>query len=222
MTDLAAARYPFAEEEWVLDGMPVPPYRRIAALKRSDIATGTNGALIGTSNFLSVFPVPVQAGDIFNYVTLLAAAVGATLAHSWVALYNGTAAGAALLAQSADNTTATGWAVGANKIQLQSPVSEVAQPGTPQGPAGGPGSWPLTAAGPAVWGLAIYQSGTTLNKFDGMPGGNAGAGLVALTGQAPMVSASTGTIGATATAPSVLPAMTPGNGAVPYGLLSRS
>lgn len=221
MTDLAAARYPFAEEEWVLDGMPVPPYRRIAALKRSDIATGASGAAVGATNVMSVFPVPVQAGDIFNYVTLLAAVVGGTLAHSWVAVYNGVTAGAALLAQSADNTTATGWAVGSNKIALQSPVSDVAQPGTPQGPAGGPGSWALTAAGPAVWGLAIYQSGTTVNKFDGMPGGNAGAGLVALTGQAPMVSASA-SLGAVATAPSVLGTMTPGNGAVPYGLLSRS
>lgn len=216
MSDLAGGRYADSEEEWLLDGSPTPPYRRIAALKRSDIATGSSGATIGVSNQLAVFPVPVQSGDIFGFLTLLAAVVGGTLAHSWVALYNGTAAGAALLAQSADNTTATGWAVGANKIALASLVSNIGTVGTPQGPS----TPAIVAQGPAVWGLAVYQSGTTLNKFDGMPGGNAGAGLVALTGQAPMVSQS-GSLGAVATAPAVLPAMTPGNGAVPYGLLSR-
>ena len=217
MSDLTGGRYPDSEEEWLLDGMPVPPYRRIAGLKRSDIATGSSGATVGTTNVMSVFPVPVQAGDIFAYLTLLAAVAGGTLAHSWVALYNGTAAGAALLAQSADNTTATGWAVGANKIALQSVVSNIGTVGTPQGPSTGA----IVAQGPAVWGVAVYQSGTTLNKFDGMPGGNAGSGLVALTGQAPMVSASA-SLGAVATAPSVLGTMTPGNGAVPYGLLSRN
>ena len=217
MGDLASGRYADSEEEWLLDGSPYPPYRRIAGLKRSDIATGAGGATIGVSNFLSVFPAPVQVGDILNFVTLLAAVVGGTLAHSWVALYNGTTAGAVLLAQSTDNNTATGWAVGANKVQLASTVANLGTIGTPQGG----GTPAIVPNGPAVWGVANYQSGTTLNKFDGMPGGNAGAGLVALTGQAPMVSASTSTIGAVATAPAVLPAMTPGNGAVPYGLLSR-
>ena len=216
MSDLAGGRYPDSEEEWLLDGSPTPPYRRIAALKRSDIATGSSGAAVGSANNISVFPVPVQAGDIFQYLTLLAAVVGGTLTHSWVALYNGTAQGAALLAQSADNTSATGWAVGPNKIALQSVVSNIGTVGIPQGPNSGP----VVAQGPAVWGVAVYQSGTTVNKFDGMPGGNAGAGLVALAGQAPMVS--TAALAATGTAPAVLPAMTPGNGAVPYGLLSRN
>lgn len=217
MSDLTEGRYPYAEEEWLLDGQPNPPYRRIAGLKRSDIATGASGATIGTTQTLSVFPVPVQAGDIFQFVSFLVAVVGGTLAHSWVAIYNGVATGSALLAQVADNTTATGWAVGAQKLTLASVVSNVGTVGTPQGPNTGP----IVAQGPAVWGVAFYQSGTTLNKFDGMPGGNAGAGLVAITGQAPMVSTS-GSLGAVATAPSVLPTMTAGNGAVPYGLLSRN
>lgn len=215
MSDLAGGRYPDSEEEWLLDGQPSPPYRRIAALKRSDIATGT-GAVIGVSGQLAVFPLPVQAGDIFGFVSLLVAAAGATLAHSWVAIYNGVTAGSALLAQVADNTTATGWAVGGNKLALASVVLNIGTVGTPQGP----GTGPIVAQGPAVWGVGIYQSGTTLNKFDGMPGGNAGAGLVAAAGQAPMVSQSAG-LGAIAVAPAVLPAMTPGNGPVPYGLLSR-
>ena len=94
MTDLVAGRYPVAEEEWVLDGTPYPPFRR--TISRRDIASGSAGLLVGTSNLLSVFPVAVQDGDIFNYVSFLIAVAGATLAHSWVAVYSGTATGAAL------------------------------------------------------------------------------------------------------------------------------
>lgn len=213
MTDLTAGRYALAEEEWVLDGMPLPPYRR--TISRRDIASSF-AMPAGTT--LNVFAVPVQAGDIFNYVSFLTGTAGATLTHSWVAVYAGVATGAALLAQVADSTTATGWAATAQKLQLQSAVNDVAQPGTPQGPAGGPGSWPLTAAAPAVWGIAVYQSGTTGNTFDGMPS-SAIAGAVALTGQPSMYS--TGTLAATGTAPAVLPTMTAAVGKVPYLVLSR-
>ena len=218
MTDLVAGRYPISEEEWLLDGSPLPPYRR--TLSRRDIASGSAGLTIGTTQVLSVFAVPVQTGDIFNYASFLIAVAGATLAHSWVAIYNGTATGAALLAQVADNTTATGWAVGAQKLALASTINDIGQPGTPQGPAGGPGSWALTAAAPAVWGVGVYQSGTTLNKFDAMPGSGAANGAVAVTGQFPMATFSAG-LGAIVTAPAVLPTMTPANGPVPYILLSR-
>jgi hypothetical protein len=218
MTDLVAGRYPVSEEEWLLDGSPVPPYRR--TVSRRDIASGSAGLTVGTTQVLSVFPVPVQAGDIFNFASFLIAVAGATLAHSWVAIYNGTATGAALLAQVTDNTTATGWAVGAQKLTLTSTINDIGQPGTPQGPPGGPGSWSLTAAAPALWGIGIYQSGTTLNKFDAMPGSGAANGAVAVAGQAPMATFSAG-LGAIATAPAVLPTMTPANGPVPYVLLSR-
>ena len=220
MTDLVAGRYPVAEEEWVLDGTPYPPYRR--TISRRDIASGSAGLAVGTSQVLSVFPVAVQDGDIFNYVSFLIAVAGATLAHSWVAVYTGTATGAALLAQVADNTTSTGWAVGGQKLQLASQIlADLAQPGTPQGVSGGPGYWATTPlAGPTVVGVAVYQSGTTLNKFDAMPGSGAANGAVAVTGQAPMATFSAG-LGAISAAPSVLPTMTPANGPVPYLLLSR-
>lgn len=214
MADLTSGRYAAAEEEWVLDGMPVPPYRR--TISRRDIASGSGGLTVGVTQQLAVFPVPVQVGDIFNYASFLIAVAGGTLAHSWVALYNGVTAGSALLAQVADNTTATGWAVGAQKLALPSTVSNIATEGIPQGPSSGA----IVASGPAVWGIAIYQSGTTLNKFDAMPGSGASNGAVALGAQVPMVSQS-GSLGAIAAAPSVLPAMTPGNGAVPYVALSR-
>jgi hypothetical protein len=218
MTDLVAGRYPVSEEEWLLDGQPLPPYRR--TLSRRDIASGSAGLTIGTTQVLSVFPVPVQQGDLFNFVSFLIAVAGGTLAHSWVAVYSGLGTGAALLAQVADNTTATGWAVGPQKLTLAAAISDIGQPGTPQGAAGGPGSWATTAAAPVVWGIAIYQSGTTLNKFDAMPGSGAANGAVAVTGQLPMATFSAG-LGAIATAPAVLPTMTPANGPVPYLLLSR-
>jgi hypothetical protein len=214
MSDLASGRYPDSEEEWLLDGSPFPPYRR--TISRRDIASGSSGLTAAASTILTVFPVPVQVGDIFNFVSFLIAVAGGTLTHSWVALYNGTGTGAALLAQSTDNTTATGWAVGAQKIQLASTVANIGTIGTPQGG----GSAAITPNGPAVWGIGIYQSGTTVNLFDAMPGSGAANGAVAVTGQLPMVTKS-GAISATGTAPAVLPAMTPGNGAVPYVLLSR-
>jgi len=37
MADLASGRYPDSEEEWLLDGSPLPPYRR--TISRRDIAT---------------------------------------------------------------------------------------------------------------------------------------------------------------------------------------
>jgi len=209
MSDLASGRYPDSEEEWLLDGSPIPPYRR--TISRRDIVT----TVIPTVTNLNVYAVPVQAGDIFNFVSFLASVAGGTLTHSWVALYNGVATGAALLAQSTDNTTATGWAATAQKIQLAATVSNIGTAGTPQGPSTGV----IVPQGPAIWGIAFYQSGTTGNTIDAMTS-SAVAGAVALTGQVPLY-ASGGALVATATAPAVLPAMAATVGKVPYLLLSR-
>lgn len=211
MSDLGSGRYPFTEEEWLLDGSPLPPYRR--TISRRDI---TNSA-IPTVTTLNVYAVPVQAGDIFDYVSFLVKTAGGTLTHSWVALYNGVKTGAALLAQSTDNTTATGWAIGAQKIQLASVVGNIPTVGTPQGPS----TPAVVASGPAVWGVAFYQSGTTGDTIDGAIGNASSvAGFVAVAGQVPMYS--TGTLAATATAPAVLPTMAAASGPIPYFLLSRN
>jgi len=210
MSDLAGGRYPDSFEEWLLDGSPTPPYRQ--TISRRDITT----AAIPTVTTLNVYAVAVQAGDIFNYVSFLVKTAGGTLTHSWVALYNGVGTGAALLAQSTDNTTATGWATGAQKIQLASTVSNVGTVGTPQGPS----TPAIVAQGPAVWGVAFYQSGTTGDTIDGASGSSSSVGgAIAVTGQVPMYS--TGTLPATATAPSVLPTMSAVSGFIPYLLLSR-
>jgi hypothetical protein len=211
MADLASGRYPDSEEEWLLDGQPYPPYRR--TISRRDITTGTGGATSGTTLLMSVFAVPVQVGDIFSFVSFLAGTAGATLTHSWVAIYNGVGTGAALLAQVADNTTATGWATGLQKLSLASAVANIGTVGTPQGG----GSAAIVPNGAAVWGVAIYQSGTTLNKYDGMLGGSQTTGL---TGQVPLFSTAA-SLAATGTAPAVLPTMTAAAGPIPYIALSR-
>jgi|ERR1700735_1926009 len=211
MSDLAGGRYPDSEEEWLLDGQPAPPYRR--TISRRDIVA--SAAFIPTVTTLNVYAVPVQGGDIFQFVSFLVKTAGGTLTHSWVALYNGVGTGAALLAQVADNTTATGWAIGAQKLQLGAVVSNIGTVGTQQGPSTGP----IVAQGPGVWGIAFYQSGTTGDTVDGMSS-SAVAGAVAVTGQVPFYS--TGTLGATATAPAVLPTMAAAVGGIPYLLLSRS
>ena len=220
MSDLASGRYPDSYEEWLLDGQPVPPYRQ--TISRRDIANGASGlALPGATTVMSVFAVPVQIGDIFNYVSFISAVAGGTLTHSWIAIYNGVATGAALLGQVTDNTTSTGWAVGAQKLTLAKTVANIGTVGTPQGG----GSAAVVLNNPTFWGIAVYQVGTTLNKFDGAPGGVQVA--LALTGQAaplvnqvPMVSTSSA-VSATATAPAVLPTMTAVAGGVPYFVLSR-
>jgi len=211
MSDLAGGRYPDSEEEWLLDGQPASPYRR--TISRRDIVA--SAAFIPTVTTLNVYAVPVQAGDIFNYVSFLVKTAGGTLTHSWVALYNGVATGAALLAQVTDNTTATGWAIGAQKLQLAAAASNIGTVGIPQGPS----TPAIVAQGPAVWGIAFYQSGTTGDTVDGMSS-SAVAGAVAITGQAPFYS--TGTLAATATAPAVLPTMAAAVGGIPYLVLSKA
>src|SRR5579859_4053376 len=143
MSDLTEGRYAYAEEEWLLDGQPNPPYRR--TISRRDIASGSTGLAL-TQAQLFVYAIPVQAGDIFSFVSILAKTATATPTHSWAAMYNGTGATAALLAQSADATG--GFAAGANKLQLAATVSNVGTVGTPQGPNTGA----IVAQGPAVWG----------------------------------------------------------------------
>lgn len=214
MSDLVAGRYPIGEEEWLLDGQPLPPYRR--SLSRRDIASGSTGVAL-TSATLFVVAIPVQAGDIFNFVSFGGKTATATGTHSWVAVYNGVNAGAALLgAQSAD--VVAGFTTGINKIALGSAANDVAQPGTPQGAAGGPGQWSIVAAAPAVYGVAIYNSGATGAAIDGMPGGSV-AGEVLVTGQVPLFQSAS--LSATATAPAVLPTLTGVAGSIPYVLLSK-
>lgn len=214
MSDLAGGRYPDSEEEWLLDGSPVPPFRR--TISRRDIAAGSTGVALTQANLL-VYAIPVQAGDIFDWVSFLVKTATATPTHSWAALYNGVGAGAALLAQTADATG--GFAANANKLQLGSVVSNVGTIGTPQGP----GTGAIVAQGPAVWGLALYNSGATGAVLDGMPGGNV-AGAVALTGQPALVSFVA--LAATATAPATLAGIAAGPAAgvnaIPYVVLSRS
>lgn len=206
MTDLVAGRYPTAEEEWLLDGAPYPPFRR--TLSRRDITS----TFVATAATLFVFAVPVQAGDIFNFVQLPVKVATSAGTHSWVAVYNGTGATATLLAQSTDVTG--GFPLGNVKLQLNSAVANIGTVGTPQGP----GTGAIVADGPTVYGVAVYNSGTTGATLDGMAGG-ALNGEVLATGQVPI--SSSVALAATATAPSTLAGIAAISGAVPYLLLTR-
>ena len=211
MGDLTSGRYPDSSEEWMLDGQPSPPYRRT-----TNRATSSSVTLATT--ILYVFPVVVQAGDIFDYLSLIVKTQAtATVSHCWAAVYNGVATGAALLAQVSD--TAAGWGTGAQHLQLGSVVSNVGTVGTPQGPSTGA----VVAQGPAVWGVALYNvtSGTgTIVDAAGTVGSSSQAGEQAISTQVPLCS--TATVSTTATAPAVLPTMTAASFGIPYVVLSRS
>jgi hypothetical protein len=214
--DLGGGKYAAYEEEWLLDGSPSAPSRR--TIGRRDITSGTAGvkltATVTATTVLAVYAVAVQPGDVFDFASFICAvAPTGTIAHSWAAVYTGTGTGAALLAQSADVTT--GFALGANKLALGSAVANIGTQGIGQGPS----TPALVAAGPAVWGIALYGPGATTGALlDGALGGSL-AGEVAVTGQAAL--AATGTITASAAAPAVLPTMTAVVAPVPYVLLSR-
>jgi hypothetical protein len=158
---LVAGRYPTANEEWMLDGQPSPPYRR--TISRGDITVSTISI---ASTAMTVYPIVAQPGDIFGAVSLLVKTATATPSHSWAALYSGVGATATLLTQSADVTG--GWAVNAQKVSFANPYLV----GSPPGGTG--------TTGPVVLGLALYASGGA-TVFDGMAG-SAVAGAVAVTG----------------------------------------
>ncbi len=214
MSDLVAGRYPFADETWMLDGQPYPPYRRTCSRQFGGTFTMV---LTGTAY---IYPVVVQPGDVFNYITLIVKTQQTVSGHCWAALYNGTTSAATLLAQVADTTA--GWGTGAQKLSLTKAVANSGTVGTAQGPS----TAASTNAGAAVRGLVLYNSaasgtGTIVDAatVSGDVGGN-----IALTGQIP--TSQTATLTATATAPSSLGSassgtLTASNANIPYAVLSQ-
>src|SRR5260370_1098131 len=97
--DLTGGRHPDFNEEWLLDGSPSAPslpYRRTC--ERRWIA----GTITIAPQTLTVVALPVQLGDQFSFASIGVKTATGTPTHSWIAVYNGTGAGAAMLAQSAD------------------------------------------------------------------------------------------------------------------------
>lgn len=210
MGDLVSGRYPDFNEEWVFDGMPVPPYRR--SISRGDVNTVTGA--IGATGVGYVVAVPVQPGDIIHSISFVAGSTaGATLTHSFAAIYNGVATTSALLAQSADNTGAS-WAANAVRTYtLATPFVVGGTTYTPQGSA--PAS---TQNGPMILGVMLSVTGTTIPTLHGMAGGPGTAAPV-LTGQVAL--AQTAGSSLTATAPSTLTgAAASTTGFVPYVILN--
>jgi len=217
MSDLTSGRYPDSYENWMLDGQPAPPYRYTTGGSRQ-FGAGTFTLVTAT---MYIYPVVVQAGDIFNYLTVLVKTQAtATASHCWAAVYNGTTSAATLVAQTADTTA--GWGTGAQKLALTTTASNIGTVGTAQGPS----TAAVTAQGPAVWAVVLYNvtSGTGTILDAATVGGDV-AGNIALTGQIPVTQ--TATLSTTATAPASLGAsgvgtLTAASANVPYVVLSKS
>lgn len=209
--DLTGGHHPDYNEEWLLDGSPTwpePPRRRTC--ERRWIA----GNVTIAPQTLTVIALPVQLGDQFSFATLGVKTATATPTHSWIAIYNGVTAGAAMLAQSAD--APGGFTAGALQLAITAITTSIEQIGTVGTPQNGGAIIPSAAA---IWGVAIYNSGATGAAIDSTAAGGNVAGEVLHSGQIPLVQ--TASLAATATAPSVLPALTAVNSAIPYVLLSR-
>lgn len=215
MSDIVAGRYPVADETWMLDGQPYPPYRRTTSRQ---FGAGTFTMLLTGTAY--IYPVVVQAGDVFNYITLIVKTAQTVTGHAWAALYNGTTSTATLMAQVADNTS--GWSTGAQKLSLKSTVANSGSIGTAQGPS----TAATVNSGPAVWGLVLFNSAAsgTGAILDAATVSGDVAGNIALTGQIPL--SQTATLTATATAPSSLGSasygtLTASNANIPYAILSQ-
>src|SRR5215469_4018396 len=192
MGDLVSGRYPDYNEEWLFDGQPVPPYRR--SISRGDVNTVTGA--IGATGVGYVIAVPVQPGDIIHAISFVAGSTaGATLTHSFAALYSGVGTSAVLLAQSADNTGASWAANSVRTFTLATPYVVAGTEFTPQGSA------PTGTPGPQILGVMLSVTGTTIPTLHGMAGGPGTAAPV-LTGQLPL--AQTAGSSLTATAPATL------------------
>lgn len=212
MADLAEGRYPFTDEIWAQDGFPQPPDRH--GLVRPSGAG--NGGLTMATTTLYVFPFVAQSGDIYRFVRFIVKTqAAATPANSWAAVYNGVATGAALIGQTAN--VAAGWAAGLQTLALSPVPSNIGTVGTPQGPS----TAAIVPQGPAVWGLALYFSGSGAgNILDAAAAAGSLAGEQLRSTQAPLCS--TATVTATATAPAVLPTMAAALTAYPLFSLTAS
>jgi hypothetical protein len=217
MSDLVAGRFPTTDPKWLLDGSPYPPYR--------DTLNGSR--LFGAGTFtlatatMYIYPIVVQPGDIFNFLTVIVKTQAtATASHCWAALYNGTTATATLVAKTADTTA--GWGTGAQKLALLSAAANSGTVGTPQGPS----TAATVNSGAAVWGLVLYNSTSgTGTILDAATVGGDVAGNIALTGQIPVTQ--TATLTATGTIPAALNAsgvgtLTAASANVPYAVLSNA
>jgi hypothetical protein len=213
MSDLASGRYPDSYEEWVQDGMPVPPDRH-GLVKAS--GAGSGGLTLATT-ILYAYPFVAQVGDVYRFVRFIVKTIAtATSAHAWVAVYNGTATGAALLGQTADTTA--GWTAGLVSLALTPNPADIGTIGTPQGGS----TAAIVPDAPAVWGLVFYDvtSGAG-NILDAAAAAGSLAGEQLRSGQAPLCTQSAA-LTSTATAPAVLPTMTATAAAYPLFSLTAS
>jgi hypothetical protein len=163
--DLAGGHYPDYEQEWLLDGKPIPPYRR--SISRGDI---TGAAVTGAATQVPyVTAVTAQIGDIVNFVSFAIGTLAGTAGNSsFVVVYSAvpTASAAATVLGVSATTT---FVAGNNKIALTSSVAVVPTIGTPQN-----GTASTFGAGPVVLGVAIVEAWTTTaSQFDCMAGAKA-------------------------------------------------
>ena len=115
--DLVSSKYPLGNAwQTLLNGLSnsVQGNSPVRSNAEWGIGNWTDGAMASTGVLVAV-PVPVDVGQVISGISFLVGATGAsTPTHQFGALYAGTGAAPALLAQSTDTTTAviaasSGW-----------------------------------------------------------------------------------------------------------------
>ena len=189
MADLASGRYPDTNEDWLLDGKPGQPFRSNWTRRGPLLSAGI--AMTAGTGFC--VPVVCQQGDVITSITIgVKTATNAGTIHGWAALYTGVATGAALIAQSADDTSGFHGSASAQTFTLSAPHLVGTDPGS------------TGTSGPVVLGVLLYNEGTTGGVLDAFgQGSEAVAGSVFVTGQVPLLFTKA-SMSAGATAPATL------------------
>lgn len=120
---LGRGRYPMNNPDWLLAGQPSSTFRH--TMHRRDIISDT-AAL--TTQVMTSWAIPLEAGDVFNTITFLSGATAAgTPTNQWAALYSDDAT-PALVLQSADRTNSA-WAANAAKAFTLSSTARITRSG---------------------------------------------------------------------------------------------
>jgi hypothetical protein len=117
-------RGPAFNEDYLKQGSPATSAVYIENMRRTEVTSGA--VVIGATGIMTSVAIPIQAGDVITNITFRSGATAASVPTHWgFGLYS---AAAALLAQTADQTT-TAWAANTTKTLALATPQLITVPG---------------------------------------------------------------------------------------------